>query len=111
VVHNGGNMNPDMINGAYEGLGALFVLATCRNLWKSKQPWGVSLLGIAFFTSWGVWNLYYYPHLHQWFSFVGGVCIVTCNCIYIGLLHYLRKHNPLPLTKEKILSYDFKKNV
>ena len=54
-------MNPDMINGLYEGFGALFVLATCRNLWKSKQPWGVSIVGICFFTSWGIWNLYYYP--------------------------------------------------
>jgi len=100
-----------MINGLYEGFGALFVLATCRNLWKSKQPWGVSIVGICFFTSWGIWNLYYYPHLHQWYSFFGGVCIVLSNALYVYLLIWLRKHYPLPLTKDQILAHNFLKDT
>jgi hypothetical protein len=97
-------MTPDKINGLYEGLGALFVLGHCWNLWKSKQPWGVSILGVIFFTSWGVWNLYYYPSLNQWWSFSGGLAIVLCNSLYVGLLIYLRKRFPDKTTKEPIES-------
>jgi hypothetical protein len=88
------NMTADMVNGLYEGLGALFILGHCRSLWNSKQPWGVSILGVIFFTSWGGWNLYYYPSLNQWYSFFGGLAIVSSNALYIGLLIYLRRKFP-----------------
>jgi len=101
-------MSADLINGLYEGLGAFFILGHCWNLWKSKQPWGVSILAIIFFTSWGVWNLYYYPSLGQWYSFSGGVLIVLCNFLYVSLLVYLRKKHPKPTrSKEEILEHDF----
>jgi hypothetical protein len=35
-----------------------------------------------------VWNLYYYPHLDQWWSFAGGLVIVAANVLWIGLMVY-----------------------
>lgn len=79
-------MIPDLINGLFEAAGGFFVLNHCRVLSKDKKVKGVSILSTVFFTSWGVWNLYYYPHLGQWLSFVGGLFIVLANSLWIGLM-------------------------
>ena len=61
-------------------------------LYKEKTVRGVSWLHAGFFASWGFWNLYYYPHLNQWFSFVGGIAIVIVNTLWlIQLIYYKGK--------------------
>jgi len=82
---------PDLVNGAFEALGSLFILNHCRVLWKSKQAHGVSILSTIFFAAWGVWNLFFYPHLDQWFSFIGGLAIMAANMVWISMLIYLRR--------------------
>lgn len=79
-------MSPDMINGMIEFFGCLMALNNCRVLWQAKAVAGVSILSTTFFNVWGVWNLYYYPSLDQWWSFSGGVALVTANTLYIILL-------------------------
>lgn len=79
---------PDIVNGLYELLAGGFVLLNVRQLLQDKQLKGVSVLATAFFFSWGVWNLYYYPHLEQWVSFVGGLSIVAANCWWLHLMLY-----------------------
>lgn len=86
-------MTADMINGAYELLGGVFILNHCRAVLKDKAVNGVSLVSTVFFTSWGVWNLYYYPSLNQWCSFAGGIFIVLSNCLWIGLMLKYRKES------------------
>jgi hypothetical protein len=82
----------DSVNGVYESLGALFVLLNILKILHDQAVRGVSVPAVAFFTSWGLWNLYYYPHLGQWCSLVGGVALVTANVIWVALmLHYVRK--------------------
>ena len=55
---------------------------------------GVSWMATTFFTSWGYWNLYYYPHLDQWWSFAGGVLIVVANTLWIGMMiYYIRQES------------------
>lgn len=76
---------PDLINGAYEALGGLFLLNNCRVLYRDKKVRGVSIVTNAVFTSWGFWNLYYYPHLDQWISFAGGLTTVTANCLWLRM--------------------------
>lgn len=79
----------DAINGAFEAFGALFVLNHCRVLHAHKSVRGVSVVSVVFFASWGVWNLWFYPSLGQWLSFLGGAGIVVANFIYVALLlHY-----------------------
>lgn len=78
----------DIVNGAFEAGGGLFVLNHCRALYRDKQTKGVSLLSTAVFTAWGFWNLYYYPHLGQWLSFAGGVLIVAANALWLAMALY-----------------------
>ena len=82
-------MTPDMINGGLEAVGAAAVLNHCWTLYQHKQVRGVSVASTALFTVWGLWNLYYYPHLDQFWSFAGAIFITLANALYVGLmLHY-----------------------
>jgi len=67
-------------------LAGVFVLDHCRNVLKDKMVAGVSIVAVIFFTLWGFWNLYYYPHLDQWLSFYGGLFIVMANFLWVVLL-------------------------
>ena len=81
-------ISADLINGAFEFLAGFMILNHCRVILKDKVVRGVSILSTAFFTSWGFWNLYYYPSLDQWASFYGGLMIVAANTYYVGLMLY-----------------------
>ena len=83
---------PDVINGSYEFIGGVFILLNCYRLYKDKMIRGCSIISTAFFCSWGYWNLYYYPSLNQWWSFIGGILIVTGNTLWVWLaIYYSRK--------------------
>jgi uncharacterized BrkB/YihY/UPF0761 family membrane protein len=84
-------MIPDLINAAFEGFAALFILNHCRALWKSKQAHGVSLLSTVFFTTWGLWNIFYYPHIGQNYSFKAGLAVVSANFIWVYLIWKVRR--------------------
>ena len=85
-------MAPDLINGLFEFGGSIFTWANCWRVKKDGGYAGVFLPGIVFFTSWGAWNLYYYPSLGQWWSFHGGLSIMLANIVWILLmLKYGRK--------------------
>jgi hypothetical protein len=84
-------MLADIINGAFELLGGFFILNHCRAVIRDRAVKGVSIISTIFFTSWGVWNLYYYPSLGQWWSFVGGLFIVAANAYWIALMLKYRR--------------------
>ncbi len=80
-------MTPDFVNGAFGFCGALFILlGHCRRLYRDKKVRGASWGAVAFFFSWGLWNLFYYPHLDQWWSFAGGCAIVASNCLWLAMM-------------------------
>ncbi len=79
---------PDMVNGTFEFAGGAAILLSVFKLHKDKIVRGVSWPHVSFFTGWGLWNLFFYPHLDQWFSFVGGMFIVTVNTIWLGQMIY-----------------------
>ncbi len=79
-------MTPDLINGLFELLGAAFVGLTCRRILIDRQCKGVSVWQAAYFTSWGFWNLFFYPHVGQWLSFWGGIAVVLVNTTWLGLM-------------------------
>jgi len=81
-------LSADIINGLFEFSGSLFLLTNVRRMSIDKKLKGVHWLPTAFFTSWGLWNLFYYPHLNQWCSFVGGLCIVMVNSIWLCQIIY-----------------------
>ena len=84
-------MIADLVNGSYEALGGLMLFRNVRQLYRDKQVRGISILSTAFFQTWGLWNLYYYPHLGQWLSFSGGCLIVLANTIWVGQMLYYKR--------------------
>jgi hypothetical protein len=85
---------PDLINGLFELSGGFFILKSIFKLNKDKKVRGIHWSQAAFFMAWGYWNLYYYPYLEQWVSFIGGIGVVTTNTFWLGqMIYYLRKEN------------------
>lgn len=84
-------MWPDVVNGLYEMMGAPFILLSVWNLYKQKRVRGVSWVHVGFFTTWGFWNLFYYPYLGQWWSFVGGIAIAIANTIWLCQMIYYKQ--------------------
>jgi uncharacterized membrane protein YfcA len=81
----------DAANAFFEGGGSLFVLNHVRVLLKQRQVRGVSLLSIGFFTLWGVFNIFYYRHLGQSFSWYAGIAVLIANLIYVSLAIYFKR--------------------
>jgi len=85
-------MSPDLINGMFELVGSAMLWRNVAQLHKDKLVKGVHWNATAFFAAWGYWNLFYYPHLDQWWSFAGGVSIVLANTVWLGqMIYYLRR--------------------
>ena len=84
-------MSPDHINAAYEFMGGVMLWQNVWTAYRDKAVQGVSIATTSFFASWGLWNLYYYPHLNQWWSLAGGICLSIPQCIWLCLLIRYRK--------------------
>lgn len=91
-------MLPDIINGIFESCGGFFIALSVIKLHREKIVRGVSWMHVTFFSAWGFWNLYFYPHLDQWMSFWGGFLLVTVNCVWLGQIMYYNWRNKLALT-------------
>ncbi len=82
---------PDVVNGLFEiGMGVfgfLSVLAIRKHKTIKGVHWGpTAIAGL-----WGLWNLYYYPYLGQWFSLIASLGIVLINSTWLGhAWHYHR---------------------
>lgn len=85
-------MKPDYINALFEFGGAIAVFLSVRRTLQERKMAGVSGAHVAFFTTWGAWNLFYYPHLDQPWSFAAGVLLMCMNAVFATLwLKYGRK--------------------
>jgi hypothetical protein len=81
---------PDLINGSFEVIGAIFTWRNAVQLRRDGEIRGVYWPTSAFFTAWGLWNLVYYPALGQWFSFWGGVLLVSGNVAWVAMAMRLK---------------------
>lgn len=84
---------PDLINGLFEFAGALAGGINIVTLLKHKQARGFAPLAYFYFTAWGLWNCFYYPHLNQWISLLGTIAITISNGAYAGLAVYFIRRN------------------
>jgi ABC-type arginine/histidine transport system permease subunit len=85
-------MNPDTINGTFETLGGFAILLSVIRLHQQKIVRGVSWPHTAFFTTWGLWNFWFYSGLSQWFSLCGGIFLSSVNAVWLcQILYYQRK--------------------
>lgn len=82
----------DMINGLlFELIGGLLLWKNVAAIRRDKKIAGVDWRPTVFYFTWGIWNLYYYPSLGQWFSFLGGILIVTANGIWLLYVYKYRE--------------------
>ena len=82
----------DSINAAFELASGFFILLSIIQLHKDKMSRGISVKHIVLFWLWGVWNVYYYPSLDQWWSFVGGCFLLLTNTIWtLQTIYYIRR--------------------
>jgi hypothetical protein len=73
----------DKVNAAFEVGGSLFILLSIRRLHRDKVVKGVSWIQVAYFMVFGLWNIYYYPSIDQFWSFIGGIGVVIANMIWL----------------------------
>ncbi len=81
-------MQPDHLNALFEMLGGVFIFFNISAVLEDKAVAGVRWWTVSFFAAWGLWNLYYYPHLGQWWSFYAGLFMVAANIAWVVLLIY-----------------------
>lgn len=81
---------PDIINGLFECGGGLFLLLDIYVMQRDKILQGVHWLPKIWFMLWGYYNIFYYPHLGQHLSFIGGLLIVTVNTCWLAMYGYYR---------------------
>lgn len=79
-------MTPDLFNGLFEFLGSLAVWGNVQAIYKDRGYAGGRVYIMLFFFFWSLWNLYYYPHLHQMASFIGGVSLGLANAAYVAMM-------------------------
>jgi ABC-type transport system involved in cytochrome c biogenesis permease subunit len=79
----------DLINGIFESVGGFFIVwLNVIRMKKDKTVKGVNIWVQVFYTAWGIWNLFYYPSLNQWFSFIGGLGLVVGNGVWCVMAAY-----------------------
>lgn len=82
----------DFVNGCFEFGLSFFLWMNVKKAHKDKMVRGIYWPMVGFTTTWGYWNLIYYPNLEQWWSFAGGIFVVTLNTIWLIQLIMYRKN-------------------
>ena len=85
-------MSPDLINGVFEGVGAILTSLNVLKLYKDKCIRGVHFAPVVFFTSWGAWNIFYYNHLNQPISWYAGIVLFIVNATWLIQMFIYRKN-------------------
>jgi hypothetical protein len=84
-------MTPDGINGAFEVIGSVAVWANFCAVVKDRGYAGTRWPMMVFFMSWGMWNLYFYPHLGQAISFYASWSLSLANASVLAAMIYFGK--------------------
>lgn len=83
-------MNPDLTQAFWELGSAVFGLLNIRAIRRSKSIAGVHWAPTAFFTAWGVYNLWFYDALHLPVAWWAGMAITAVNLIWLShALYYM----------------------
>ena len=85
----------DLVNGMFGLIASILAYQNIREAIKHKEIKGVHWASTGFFTCWGIWNLYFYPYLGMWFSFVGSLSIVFIDIWWLTLFYRYRHKGTL----------------
>lgn len=81
-------MTPDICNAVFEMIGAWFTVQNTIRVRRDRGYAGIYVPAILFFFSWGAWNMFFYPHLGQWWSFAAGAFLFCANLSWVIALVY-----------------------
>jgi hypothetical protein len=86
----------DKINAVAEVIACIVLLPSIMRAWRMKVVQGVHWLTPAFFWSYGIWNLFYYHSLEQWWSGMAGILLATQNTVWLlmVILYTPRRRDP-----------------
>jgi hypothetical protein len=73
----------DKINAVAEVIACIVLLPSIMRAWRLKVVQGVHWLTPAFFWSYGIWNLFYYHSLEQWWSGMAAILLATQNTVWL----------------------------
>lgn len=73
----------DQCNACLELAGAGLRLLDCYRLYQAKRFVGGSIFTALFFFGWGMFNVVYYPSLHQVYSFAAAIALTAVNGLWI----------------------------
>jgi hypothetical protein len=76
-------VSPDLTQAAFELGSAVFGLLNIRAIRRSKSIAGVHWAPTAFFTTWGLYNLWFYTTLHLPLAWWAGMSITAVNCAWL----------------------------
>lgn len=87
-------MTLDIINACFELVGAILIWGNVIQTYKDKEVKGVFIPTIAFFSSWGLWNIFYYYNLGQILSWYAGMLLAFGNLVWVlQIMYYKHKEN------------------
>jgi len=75
----------DIINALFQGVAAVGTLRNYFSLRKDLDVKGTYWPLYLVFLSWGIWDLFYYPILNQWWSFTLNVITIIGNLLWLKL--------------------------
>lgn len=78
----------DFFNGLFEFVGAVMTLVSVKAILRDKEIKGIHWSPIVFFTSWSLFNLWFYPANNLWWSFGGGCAIFVVNSTWLYLVYF-----------------------
>lgn len=76
-------MSIDITNSLFELVGTIFSWMNVWYIFKDREIKGVYWPSSFYMVSYGVWSLYYYIHLFQWYSLSIAIFHVLANTIWL----------------------------
>lgn len=89
-------MTYDYINALFQLGSAFMIWLNVRQLYIDKRVSGVNWKSFVFYTILGIWNIFFYQHLQQWYSIVAGCIVIIGNITWCGLALYYNKREYTP---------------
>ena len=81
----------DILNGAVEFAGSLAAWANVVTLYRDRGYAGISVCVMGLFAARSLWRGWFYLHLHQPVSTLGGCSNACAYCVFVGLMVYFGK--------------------
>ena len=93
----------DIVNAMFQLGSAAMIWLNVVKIHKDKRVHGVVWYTFVFYATLGVWNIFFYHHLQQWWSIVAGSVVIFGNIAWCVLaVKYSR------ISKDKIYPQRFR---